>query len=235
VIDPHTVELMNLEIDGALDAEKKESLREALERDPQARQMYADLRSVVSVMETELRVDPPESLQAEIVAAVAASKVVPFERASNRSRFLPLRIAAAIAAGLLAVFLLKPEVFDGISVPDLRGTMGRRAVHRPVTASVVPSSDPSALTSVKIDLDGSVAGSIEVRFDPRAVQLQEVEGRRAAVNSVTPGTATIVRARPPAIILVFRRLTGERSQVAIRATENGKEPYDLEVVLPATN
>ena len=234
MIDPQTVELMNLEIDGALDAGKKEMLHDALERDPQARQMYGELRRVVEVMETSLTVDPPADLKAEIVAAVASSKVVPFEGRSSRRRLLPLRIAAAAAAGLLAVFLLKPGIFDGVSVPDLRGTMGRREV-RPVTASVVSSSDPAALATVKLQVHHSVVGSIEVRFDPRAVRLGEVEGRRTAVTSAGPGTATIVRAGPPAITLVFRRLTSEPSRVAIRATGTGNEPYDLEVVLPATN
>lgn len=234
MIDPQTVELMNLEIDGALEAEKKEKLREALERDPHARKMYADLRHVVAIMETSLTVDPPDDLRSEIAAAVAAARVVPFERPSNRRRFLPLRIAAAAAAGLLAVFLLKPAMFDDISVPDLRGTMGRREVRRSVTASVVPSSDPRGVAAVNLDLD-SVIGSIEIRFDPRAVQLEEVKGVRTAVSRDRPGTATIVRAGPPAVTLVFRRLTSERSRVAIRAAESGNEAYDLEVVLPATN
>ena len=232
--DPQTVELMNLEIDGALDSENKEALRDALERDPRARQMYAELRRVVEVMETSLAVEPPEDLKASIVAAVATSTVIPFEKGVNRRRFVPLRIAAAAAAGLLAVFLLRPAIFDDISVPDLRGTMGRREVRHAVTPSVVSSSARPGLTSVNLDLD-SVFGSIEVRFDPGAVRLEEVAGRRSAVNRVGPGTATIVGAGPPALTLVFRRLTRERSSVAIRATEEGNEPYHLEVVLPATN
>ena len=231
MIDPQTVELMNLEIDGALDPEKKEALHQALEGNPQAREMYAELRHMVGVLETSLAVDPPEELKAEIVAAVGASTVVPFARGGNQRRFLPLRIAAAVAAALLAVFLLKPEVFDGISVPDLRGTMGRPEGPRSVTAFVVPSADP-ALTPVRLDL--GAAGSLEVRYDARVVQLQDIEGRRAAFSAAA-GTATIVRAEPPAITLRFRRLTNEQSRVGIQVTEDGREPYDLEVVLPATN
>lgn len=233
MIDPETVELMNLEIDGVLEPEKKKELAHALERDPQARQMYADLRRVVGVMETSLAVDPPAGLEAEIAAAVAASKVVPLESQLNRRHLLPLRVAAVAAAVLLAVFLLKPALFDDISVPDLRGTMGRREARRAVTASVGSSSDRN-LTVVNLDLH-SVIGSIEIGFDPGAVQLEDVKGVRAAVNRDRPGTATIVRAAPPAVTLVFRRLTGEPSRVAIRAGEGGNEANDLEIVLPATN
>ena len=234
MIDPHTLELINLEIDGALDPPGREQLRRALESDPQAREMYDELRRVVHILETAVAVDPPRNLQGEILANVAGAKVASFEAAARRRRLLPLRLAASIAAGLLLVFLFKPSVFT-VNAPDLRGTMRERTTTSvpavSVTATVVPSTDPMR-TPLRLDLHGSTARSIELHFDPRALQVESIDGKTAAVTGVSPGVTTLLGPQSPAVTVVFRRLSGSTSHVRVHVDQNGSKTYDLDVLLP---
>jgi anti-sigma factor RsiW len=95
VIDSRTIELMNLEVDGVLDAAGREELRVVLAADPRARQMFDDLRRLAHLLDTAIAVDPPAGLHAQVARQVAGSKVLAFATPPRSRRFLPLKIAAA--------------------------------------------------------------------------------------------------------------------------------------------
>jgi hypothetical protein len=227
VTDPRTIELINLEIDGALDATGRDQLRRLLEADPEARAMSADLHRLAHLLETTPPVEPPADFSAQVAGAVTASKVVPFRTRLGARRFLPLQIAAAVAAGLLVVLLVRPSIFQNVHAPTLQGTMRRVGPGR-VTVSVMPAA--AGLTAVTIEVP-EPAGSIELGFDPNQVAIERIAGSHAAPRTLRAGLVAIERPQPPSIQVVFRRITSSSSHVAVRVN-GGSKMDEVNVVLP---
>ena len=232
MIDPHTIELMNLEIDGVLDAAGREELRVLLAADPRAREMFEDLRRLAHLLDTAIAVDPPAGLNAQVLAGVAGSKVVPFAAPIHNKRLLPLKIAAAAAAALILVFLIRPSVFRDIHVTDLSGTMRRIAADGPVTASVLPSSEPGR-TSIRLELADPALRSIELQFDPGEVELAGVTGKRAAVKAPRPGVVVIEGPQPPGLEVIFRKTVASPARVTIRVNGQESRSPEMNVLLPS--
>lgn len=232
MIDPHVLDLINLDIDGALDAAGKAELRKALDADPAAREMDADLRRLVHDLETSVPVEPPRSLQPDIVAALPRGNVFSLGAGLRSRRLLPVRIAVAIAATLALVFLFAPSAFENLGVRNLRGTMRQVSPASAVTAAVAASEGDR--TSVRLELHAAAIQSIEVRFDANAVRLERVDGTRAEVREAA-GAATIVAPRGQSITLVLNRLRPDPSQITIRVREARTGTHELGIVLPSTN
>jgi hypothetical protein len=232
VIDSHTIELMNLEIDGVLDAGGRERLRALLAADPRAREMFDDLRRLAHLLDTAIAVDPPAGLNAQVLAGVAGSKVVPFAAPLPGKRLLPLKIAAGVAAALVLVFLVRPSVFRDIHVTDLSGTMRRIAANGPVTASVLPSSD-SGRTSIRLELADPALRSIELEFDPRQLEMAGVSGKRAAVQAPRAGVVVIEGPQPPGLEVTFRRTVASPARVTIRVNGPESRSPEMNVLLPS--
>lgn len=232
MIDPHVIDLMNLDIDGALDAAGKAELRKALDADPAAREMDAELRRLVHVLETSVPVEPPRSLQPDIAAALPRANVVPFGARLGSRRLLPVRIAAAIAATIALVFLFAPSAFENLGVRNLRGTMRQVSPAPAVTAAIAATEGDR--TSVRIALNEVPVQSIEVEFDADQVRLARVDGRHAELREEA-GAATIVAPQGSGITLVLHRLRPGTSQINIRVRETRTRTHELGIVLPSTN
>ena len=232
MIDPHVLDLINLDIDGALDAAGKAELRKALDADPAAREMDAELRRLVHVLETSVPVEPPGSLQPDIVAALPRATVLPFGAGLGSRRMLPVRIAAAIAATIALVFLFAPSAFDNLGVRNLRGTM-RQISPAPAVTAAVGASDGDR-TSVRLELHAAAVQSIELQFDADAVRLERVDGTHAEVREAA-GSATIVAPEGPGLTLVLHRLRPGTTRINIRVAETRSKTHELGIVLPSTN
>lgn len=232
MIDPHVIDLINLDIDGALDAAGKAELRKALDADPAAREMDAELRRLAHVLDTTVPVEPPRSLQPDIVAALPRPSVLPFGAALRSRRLLPVRIAVAIAATLAIVFLVAPSAFDNLGVRNLRGTMQQVSPASAVTATITASD--SDRTSVRLDLHQAALQSIEMQFDADQVRLESVDGRHAGVREAS-GSTTIVAPQGPGITLVLHRLKPGTSQINFRVRETRTGTHEMGIVLPSTN
>ena len=232
MIEPRTIELMNLEIDGALDGAGREELRVSLAADPRAREMFDDLRRLAHLLDTAIAVDPPAGLNAQVLAGVAGSKVLPFAPPIRSKRLLPLKIAGAVAAALVLVFLIRPSLFRDIHVKDLSGTMRRIGAEGPVTASVLRSSQPGR-TSIRLELAEPALRSIELAFDPREVELAGVTGGRRAVHAPHPGLVVIDGPQPPGLEVAFRRTVASPARVTIRVNGQESRSQEMNVLLPS--
>ena len=232
MIDPHVIDLINQDIDSALDAAGKAELRKALDADPAAREMDAELRRLVHILETSPPVDPPERLQPDIVAALPRASVLPFAAVRDSRRLLPVRIAAAIAATIALVFLFAPKAFQNLGERNLRGTMREIAPPAAVTASVGPSDGDR--TAVRLELHEAPVRSIELHFDAGEVRLDRVEGVHAGVRQAM-GTATIVAPAGSGLTVVLQRLQPGPARITIRVAEARQQMHELGILLPSTN
>lgn len=236
--NPRTTELMNLEIDGQLDADGVAELRATLVRDPQAQQTYTELRNVTQLLDTSPAVDPPAGLQAQIMTAVRDSNIVSLASRRASRRLLPLKLAIAAAAAILIAFLSAPSLFDSATTEDLRGTMreidSARAIDSArVTASVAPSSADPRRTVIDVQLHQSGISSLQVDFDPRTLKLDAVEGKRAAVRDVRAGRVMIDQPQRSGIRLVFERLDDAAVRVHLSIDRNPSRSQIVAVELPA--
>lgn len=229
--NPRTTELMNLEIDGQLDANGAAELRALLEGDPRAQQTYAELRRVTRLLDTVPAVEPPAGLQSQIMTAVRNSNVVSLASRRSSRRLLPLRLAIAAAAVILIAFLAAPSLFDGATVEDMRGTMRGIDSDRALAASVAPSTSDPRRTIVDVELRRSEVSSLQVDFDPRSLKLDAVEGSRSALRNVRAGRVVIVDAQRSRIRLVFERLDDAAARVDL-SIDGNPTSQNLAVDLP---
>src|SRR6187399_3213408 len=97
MIDARTIELINAEIDGELDAGTRAELETALRTNPDARTLHEDLVRMAAALQGMSPVSIPAQLHEHLAAAIA-----PQPRASWPKRLLRWRRASAAGGGIRA-------------------------------------------------------------------------------------------------------------------------------------
>jgi hypothetical protein len=146
---PDDLELMQAELDGANEPADSARLRALLAASPAAREHYSQLQRVHAALARLPETEPPESLRANVLRAVAPppaesdrARATRPPRVGGVSGWRPgLRFAGAFALGALAAtllgLLLQPD--DGVSSGDVTDYAGTLAP-RPDSAPTVDDS-----------------------------------------------------------------------------------------------
>jgi len=227
MIDPNTIEIMNLKLDGSATESQRETLHRLLETDPEAREHFEALRTLVSRLSAHPHVEPPSELHPRIVAAVAGARV-PHRTAGIGAWWSAIlspprfRLATTFGLGLVTgVFLLAAVQFGRL------GTWGSLQDVNPaqVSGTMAPALASELLGSIPVpETEAGVHGDVTVFGGP---------GETVAEVSFDPGTpVSWILEFDPAALSVTRVETPGRgyfavSQGQVHGTYPGEGPQRI--------
>ncbi len=184
-MDQQLTDLMQEELDGALEETGRRRLRAAIRQDPRAGVSYEQLRSLFESLSSLSRVDPPEDLEMRVLAGIRgevpesrAGAAVPATESWFR-RLLPL--AAGLALGVLLHSLLVTVTGPG-HLPLSSGTLLDPGATQPLSAlepQVISSGDlegrvrlHAGITAAALEIEVNSESSllIDLKFDGSRVR-----------------------------------------------------------------
>lgn len=174
------IELIHGEIDGVNTPEQSAELERAVRDEGSMAELRDDMKRLAGVLDRVDEVEPPEGLSQAIRERIVPRDVSPAPL-PFRKRVFPaapgLRVAAALAAGLIVGLLAGPWVFRGgagLETGDLVGTMApsahagqARLEHEWVRATVRATREDGRVL-VKLDVDARAEVGVELEYDPAA-------------------------------------------------------------------
>jgi len=189
MIDKNYIDLMHRELDGELSKSERETLQIFLNKNPEARQLFLELKQTVSVLEGIPPVTPPARLKTNILNAVRQkqqksipSKTIPLPT-KNHPSFLKskMRLALAFATGFLVAFILTALLFRQNSIQPLptfgevQGTIGlvSESEMLPITEFPINSQEVEGslvwgrlnqFYGIKLKLNSALPGELDVKF-----------------------------------------------------------------------
>ncbi|MGH8481965.1 MAG: anti-sigma factor family protein [Nevskiaceae bacterium] len=188
-MDARGVELINLELDGRLDAAGRTELDAVLANDPAARARREQLRAVARALADA----PVPSLPLDFADSVLRQ----LPQRSNRVRIRRYwRTGLALAASIVAAMV----VLNVVQQPVPRGQVaGALAPDTPtVTVDALPAGLalhfdlPDGPADIVIDVVGTAAGNGNLAATTDIGIRPRVEGRRIVVPGVAAGRTTVV-------------------------------------------
>ncbi len=206
MIDERTIQLLNADIDGELEASERLELDDILNRSAEARAMRTELLKLNNLLDSLPDLEPPAGLSREILNKIT----LPGEKASfYLSRlfpsFKPAAAGLAFAAGLLVTvsfYELVPRKGTVLDTGGMVGTMVANPASRPAESRDVLAFEGAGLDGtvalkmnrnvlmLEFDLDSSEQVEIEVayaeaglRFSGIAHAANDVNDRSAAVET----------------------------------------------------
>jgi hypothetical protein len=196
--DSELQELLNAEIDGALDGPQRGELARRLLADPEARALHEDLQHLCQALDALAQVEPPRQLRQNILDALPQSSPLQQKQWWSSPR---LRYAAVIVLVLIAGVVLYETVHGPRpSAADLVGMMGRasqatildavRLDGGPVTGSVSLYRDRVGL-GLKFELSASGPVDVLIAGDGRTLRVEGV-GLQDKPRQGKPGGALTV-------------------------------------------
>jgi anti-sigma factor RsiW len=237
--EEHWQELMHRELDGANSPEESAALRSHLAANEDARRQFDELGRVVRMFADAGDVNPPASMEARIIDAIAARHaLVERERGFFLDFLSPRRkIAYAFATGIavgIIVFIIVYQALNGgnqLDVRDLYGTLAEReragavidaqsaaiAVPGLTGTAIVQYRDQAVIVSAAVDAETEV----EIEISPAgALVLRSVRAPECgpyALRGSAEGVAVRVNGRCE-FVAVFGDAKGERPPVSVRVT-----------------
>lgn len=189
MIDEHTIDLINGDLDGLLSPAQKEELESALAASEDVRREHEKLTQLGACLAALPRPDSPASLTSSIMAALPlspASNVYPIGSRRLASPASIGRYGMAAAAGvLLTVFLYETTGLStaGLSTSDadmdaMRGTAA------PITTSASNAGAPTSISATSIEGPGlSGEALLEMRDGSLvlSLRLRDAEGLELSV------------------------------------------------------
>ena len=131
------IELIHKEIDGVITPAEKQTLADALRRDPELSQLHKELKYTAEILGKVPAVESPPELKKKIIQAIDFSRYTPkaesitwLSRITNWVTTPRLRLAYAVAAGIVLGFLISllvirnPYSDQSIPLSELYGTIG---------------------------------------------------------------------------------------------------------------
>jgi hypothetical protein len=245
--DPRLIELLHLDLDGQASPVQRTELAQWIERDPEARSLHDEMRSVHRALDHRDQVEPPENLRAQIAEgvnrAVSAREETAsrFSAAPDRRRRI-VRLGFALAAVLVLVVLLAPALMKNVDPDQLRGTMAPRAGEER-TSSVIPIAGAGIEGTIftatdgrdllmRPELESRGEGRLEVRFDPREVELVSIVGASGS-SSTEAGRVVVELGGDPPELHFARRGDGAVS-LSLNISVDGGGETSMEVGFPAS-
>jgi hypothetical protein len=246
--DPRLIELIHLDLDGEASPAQRTELAQWIDRDAEARSLHDEMRSVHRALDHRDQVEPPEDLRAQIAEGVKRAVSAREETASRFSaapdrRRRILRLGFALAAALVLVVLLAPALMKNVDPDQLRGTMAPRAGEDEGTSSVIPIAGVGIEGTIFTATDGRELlmrpelaspreGRLEVRFDPREVELVSIVGASRPSNMEAGRVVVELGGDPPE--LHFSRRGGGAVSLSLNISVDGGGETSMEVGFPAS-
>jgi hypothetical protein len=243
--DPRLIELIHLDLDGQASPAQRAELAQRIERDPEARSLHEEMRAVHRALDHREQVEPPEDLRAQIAEdvrrAVSAREepVRRFSAASDRRRRV-VRLGFALAAALVLVVLLAPALMKNVDPDQARGTMAPRAAEErassviPMTGAGIEGRIYTATAGRELlmrpELDSPGEGRLEVRFEPREVELVSIVGAVGSSNMEAGRVVVELGGDPPE--LRFARRGDGAVSLSLNITIDGGGETSMEVGFP---
>jgi hypothetical protein len=209
-------ELIQLDLDGRATPEQRLAIAEALEHDPEARAIHAEMREVHQILDRRPKVDPPEDLRHRIATEVHRLSPRPTEApvrglaSAPRRHQRVMRFTLAAAATLALAVLLVPALVRDTDSNQLRGTMAPSSsteneeevillAGNGIEGVVVTAWEGAELV-LRPELRSPGPGRLEVGFDPG--QLVVLSGGSSKAPS---GLVTATLDSNPSAIRLLRR------------------------------
>ena len=132
MIEERYKELMNLEIDGVISQEEKNELDRHLDRNPEAKRYFEELRALTDLLDSHEHIEPPEAFEEKISGHIFRESAKTHKDTGRGWRFgrqPALSFVTGLAAGLV-LFALVYFVTERGAITDydrLYGTIGRSA------------------------------------------------------------------------------------------------------------
>lgn len=185
-MDPRAVELINLELDGRLDAAGRAELDARLAAEPALRDRRAELRDLARVLAEAPAPDVPPDFGDGVLRRARLPR-----RATRPRRYWRGGLALAASALVAVIVLRVVEQQPPLAREQLTGTLA------PATATVAVAARPGGLA---LAFDLPAAGELVIDFagaGPLAAAADggpapRVEGRRIVVRTAGAGRTTLV-------------------------------------------
>ncbi|GJQ21366.1 MAG: hypothetical protein HBSIN02_17210 [Bacteroidia bacterium] len=196
MLDKRTYDLLNQEMDGTNSPRDSKRVREILERNKAAREVYAELKKLSATLRNVPKVDPPRSLKLRILNSLPRpSAATPsfWDRLSDFVRIPVLRTAYTFVGGAVAGIVLF-LAFSG-TPPDssgLAGTIGHSAeVSARVDLPEVSGSIRGQVVDGTIQVQGSLQSgrefTLRVLFPPADARFVRSTADQPSTLEVSPG------------------------------------------------
>jgi len=235
--DERLTELINLDLDGVLDADGRAELERRLAADPAARARHAELAKVAVKLAGLTPLDPPRD-------AVPSAKVLAWR--PRRPGGTWTRYAAALAAGVvvgavgLSLYRLQPE---GLMVDssEMAGTMARtgpasvlldtQTISTPDLQGQVTLREADGLWVVEFDLRSDRPVTVVASYDGAEARLQGFappdEG--AAQIGTGPGRVTFAAEGQRHAAFYLKPIEGAGGPITIRFQAAGESALEVQL------
>jgi hypothetical protein len=249
MIDKKYIEMMNLEIDGALSPEGHRELERYLESHQDAREYFDGLRSTASMLDRTEEIEPPAALTKSIIKTV-------FERDSRAedmclstggrswmaSRWRPgFAFAAGLVAGLflsasaMLILIKSPPGTEGIygTISRLKGAVTERTTI--IDGAELRGTVHTRISGERImaELDVWSRNEVLVKLiHGGAVSFEGVRSLRPATSriSVFEDRVELVLSGDGGFIVGLSEKGGSRSPVDLMITSNGEVLFSERIV-----
>jgi len=252
--------LIQAEIDGANTAADSEHVERLLATDPDLKSAYEELQTVRLAIESFSELEPPASLKASVMNAIAerAPVAAPARPASSRWSALldlvrlprPVSLAYAFSLGLIVAFVVTSVIAPPSGTGGLEpvgGTMVAPSLSDHVVLAEYPFDDPSLEGGIRVAGDDSEVlvefnwdnpGPVEVHFQVDG-EILSVSGSRyltrptAFQTTATDREIIVTGSGPIRQMVAIDRFDGDSStgSLRIQVLSNGSPALDRTVAI----
>lgn len=206
-----TIELIHGEIDGTNSPGESAELRKIIERDDTAREFQQDMKRLAAVLNRVEDAEIPQGLSDSIRSAIASrtSPATPLPFRKNKIRIFMgasgLRLAAALAAGLVVGLIAGPRIFNddaGWNPADLGGSMmpGSAIDHVAETVQLdadrvsgtIHATQSDARLLVFLDISAQAPVEVAVGYDPGKIGFTGFTRREGKFDAVEAGDGQFI-------------------------------------------
>ena len=248
MIEPKTIELMNLAIDGVASPRERAELEKALSADPTARSYYESLAKVVEKLNHDPMPEPPAELEPRILDAVQRESVRrPVQMAPVRKGFFSVALrpwstfGLGLAAGALILVAVQqgrpgmsgnvdPGSISGSMVSDEHTTLGSIPVEteKGTVSGGASIEEQGSNMVVRLRLQSTVPVEWHLDFDGGAWQLLRVEREGTATAAFAANRTSVqgLHTGEGGVTLVFSGSREAAQAVVLKLLQAGEPVFE---------
>lgn len=241
MLEERIIDLVQRDVDGALDPGEEVELRLRLERDQEAKRYHDAMLDVTATLNAIPPDDPPadftatvmESIQATLPRHPATTNVHPFS-ARRHDRFLAVRVGIGLAAAIAVAVVIAPSLFRALDSEHLGGTMVAPAATRSWTVDAglqtrVMLATNERRISVRFVAPPGTRREVVLAYDPADARLVDSAG----AASVTPDGTVILTVTDNSPPLQFERTSGKAFAFTVSLSDDANESSTTSIPIPA--
>lgn len=250
MINPKTIELMNLAIDGVASPRELAELEKAIGVDPTARSYYESLARVVEKLNHDPMPEPPAELEPRILDAVQRESVRrPVPMAPVRKGFFSFKLrpwstfGLGLAAGVLILAAIRegrpgmwnarnvdPRTVSGSMVADEHTTLGSIPVEtdKGTVSGGASIEEQGSNMVVRLRLQSTVPVEWHLDFDGDAWQLLRVEREGTATAAFAANRTSVqgLHTGEGGVTLVFSGSRAAAQAVVLKLLQAGQPVFE---------